>query len=79
MYTTNVRYTNLSPKGNMNKLSNKKRVDCLATVVKVLVVLWKSGVGSERLYNSKKEWLRVFVVLGGIGIDYEWMVKRVNI
>ncbi len=24
MYTTNVRYTNLSPKGNMDKLSNKK-------------------------------------------------------
>jgi hypothetical protein len=44
MYTTNVRYTNLSPKGSMDKLSNKKRADCLATVVKVLVVLWKSGV-----------------------------------
>ena len=24
MYTTNVRYTNLSTKGNMDKLSNKK-------------------------------------------------------
>jgi hypothetical protein len=24
MYTTNMRYTNLSPKGNMVKLSNKK-------------------------------------------------------
>jgi hypothetical protein len=55
---------------------------CDVVKVKVLVVLVKSGVGSERLYNSKKESLRVFVVvvlslgLGEIGIDYGWMVKR---
>ncbi len=72
MYTTNMRYTNLSPKGNMVKLSNKKVGGWLGHRCEVVKVL----VGSERLYNSKKESLRVFVVLGGIGIDYGWMAKR---
>jgi hypothetical protein len=35
----------------------------------------KSRVGLERFYNLKKESLRVFVDLGGRGIDYGWMVK----
>ena len=37
----------------------------------------KSRVRLERFYNLKTESLRVFVVLGGRGIDYGWMVKRV--
>ncbi len=41
------------------------------------VVLVKSRVGLKRFYNLKKESLRVFVVVGGRGIDYGWMVKRV--
>ena len=39
----------------------------------------RSRVRLERFYYLKKESLRVFVVLvlGGRGIDYGWMVKRV--
>jgi hypothetical protein len=33
----------------------------------------------ERFYNWKKEPLRVFVVVGGRGIDYGWIVKRLLI
>ena len=39
----------------------------------------RSRVRLERFYYLKKESLRVFVVLGGRGIDYGWMVKRVYI
>ena len=41
------------------------------------MVLVKSRVRLERFYNLKTESSRVFVVLGGRGIDYGWMVKRV--
>ena len=34
----------------------------------------RSRVRLERFYYLKKESLRVFVVLGGRGIDYGWMV-----
>ena len=39
----------------------------------------RSRVRLERFYYLKKESLRVFVVVGGRGIDYGWIVKRLLI
>jgi len=63
----------------LSNCPQKKRVNCGSTVAKVLVVLVKSRVCMGRFYNLKKESLRVFVVVGGRGIDYGWIVKRLLI
>ena len=58
----------------LSNCPQKKRVNCGSTVAKVLVVLVKSRVCMGRFYNLKKESLIVFVVVGGRGIDYGWIV-----
>lgn len=77
MYTTNMRYTFVSCKGNHGQIVIKKAGGLRIHRWKVLVVLVRSRVRLERFYYLKKESLRVFVVLGGRGIYYGWMVKRV--
>ncbi len=52
-------------------------VDCVATVVKVVVVVVKSWVGLEGAYNVKKVCTREFVVLRGRVFNLGGMVKRV--
>ena len=64
-------------KGNHGQIVIKKSGGLRIHRWKVWVVLVKSRVRLERFYNLKTESLRVFVVLGGRGIDYGWMVKRV--
>ena len=48
----------------------------MATVAKVLVVLGKSGVCLEQCYIKNIGSYVVFVVYGGRGIHYGWIVKR---
>ena len=60
----------------MTTCHKKKRVDCVVAVAKVLVVLVKSGVCLKRCYIKNIGSLGVFVVYGGRGIHYGWIVKR---
>ena len=71
-----MHYTSVSLKGFYDKCHKKKRVDCVVAVAKVLVVLVKSGVCLEQCYIKKIGSYGVFVVYGGRGIHYGWIVKR---
>ncbi len=57
----------MSRKGIMDKLSKKKRFDCVLTVVECVIMLVKSWVSLEAYSNGENVSLRLFDVLGDRG------------